>query len=327
MPCKIFSLLFTVVFLVNCQAQTVTGSWYGKAEVMMQGSYNNYLTELIIKQKGDEVEGIFGYYFKDSYQRFFFRGKYNVKTREVLINNLPVLFYLSSGPNGIECPMHFEALLMVSQAASTLRGTFYTEEKYKYTCPELRVNLMMDINEKNQDSILRNTTAGKKFWKPQQDDFIVSNPSRNEKKTMGGDSTLTNVSEVTVAKDSISHMKLIEVFAKRKNTYSKEILVHSDSVRISFYDNGDIDGDSISVFLNNQPVLVKQELSSRALNIYVSLDSTKSINEISMFANNLGKYPPNTALMLVSDGVNRHELYLSSSLSQNASVRLRRKKN
>jgi len=293
----------------------------------MQGSYNNYLTELIIKQKGDEVEGIFGYYFKDSYQSFFFRGKYNVKTREVLINNLPVLFYLSSGPNGIECPMHFEALLMVSQAASTLRGTFYTEEKYKYTCPELRVNLMMDINEKNQDSILRNTTAGKKFWKPQQDDFIVSNPSRNEKKTMGGDSTLTNVSEVTVAKDSISHMKLIEVFAKRKNTYSKEILVHSDSVRISFYDNGDIDGDSISVFLNNQPVLVKQELSSRALNIYVSLDSTKSINEISMFANNLGKYPPNTALMLVSDGVNRHELYLSSSLSQNASVRLRRKKN
>ncbi|HEX6213542.1 MAG TPA: hypothetical protein VFZ38_01925, partial [Vicinamibacterales bacterium] len=89
---------------------------------------------------------------------------------------------------------------------------------------------------------------------------------------------------------------------------------------------GDIDGDSISVLLNNQPVLVKHELNSRALNIYLALDSTKTVNELSMFADNLGKFPPNTALMLVSDGINKHEVYLSSSLTQNATVRLRRKK-
>ena len=293
---------------------------------MLQGNFNNYLAELIIKQKGDEVEGIFGYYFKDSYQSFFIRGKYNAKTREVIIKNIPILFYLSNRSNDMECPMNFEGLLMVSQAASTVKGSFYTEEKYKYTCPELRINFVMDANEKNQDSILKNTTAGKKFWKPQQEDFIVSTPTGEQSKTIGGDLTFTNTSEVAAAKDTLSHMKLVEVFGKRKKTYSKEIEVVSDSVRISFYDNGDIDGDSISVFLNNQPVLVRQELSSRALNIYLALDSTKSINEISMFANNLGKYPPNTALMLVSDGVNRHELYLSSSLSQNASVRLKRKK-
>ncbi|HEU4609832.1 MAG TPA: hypothetical protein VFS31_17050, partial [Chitinophagaceae bacterium] len=109
-------------------------------------------------------------------------------------------------------------------------------------------------------------------------------------------------------------------------TYMQDLDIEGDSVRISFYDNGDIDGDSISVFLNHEPILVKQELSSRALNIYVALDQSREVNEISMLAENLGKYPPNTALMVVTDGKHRYEVYLSSSLSQNASVRLRRVK-
>lgn len=312
---------------MEIHAQTVTGSWYGRADVMMQGAHSNYLTELIIKQKGDEVEGVFGYYFKDTYQSFFVRGKYDIRTREVYIKNLPLLFYLSSGPDGIECPMHFEGTLMVSQVTSTLRGTFYTEEKYKYTCPELRVNFAMDYNEKNQDSILRTSVAGKKFWKPQDEDFIVTNPSGSETKTVTGDVAVNNAAETDTAQYELVQKKLVDAFGRRKNTFSKELEVASDSVRISFYDNGDIDGDSISVFLNHLPVLVKKELTSRALNIYLALDSTKDVNEVSMFAENLGKFPPNTALMLVSDGINRYEVYLSSSLTQNAAVRLRRKKN
>jgi hypothetical protein len=73
-------------------------------------------------------------------------------------------------------------------------------------------------------------------------------------------------------------------------------------------------------------VLANQELSSRSLNIYLALDTLSEINEISMFADNLGRIPPNTALMIVSDGINRHEIYLSSSLTQNGAVRLKRKR-
>ena len=325
MASKIF-LSFILLISLHSQSQTVTGSWYGTADVMMQGAHSNYLTELVIKQKGDEVEGVFGYYFKDSYQSFFIRGRYDKKSRQVSIKNLPVLFYLSSGPDGIECPMHFQGTLLVSQVTSTLKGTFYTEEKYKYTCPELRVNLSMDFSEKNQDSILKNTVAGRKFWKPQQSDFIVSNPSGTETKTVTQDVTVNNSANIEVETSQAAVQQLMEAYGKRKNTYGKDIIVESDSIRISFYDSGDIDGDSISVLLNNHPVLVKHELNSRALNIYLALDSTKTVNELSMFADNLGKFPPNTALMLVSDGINKHEVYLSSSLTQNATVRLRRKK-
>src|SRR6476646_6823602 len=89
------------------QAQSVTGSWYGKADVIAGGINNNYLTELILKQKGDDVEGIFGYYFKDSYESFFIRGTYNKGTRELNIKNLPMLFYRATTRNGVECPMNF----------------------------------------------------------------------------------------------------------------------------------------------------------------------------------------------------------------------------
>jgi len=60
--------------------------------------------------------------------------------------------------------------------------------------------------------------------------------------------------------------------------------------------------------------------------MYMILDSTREINLIDMFAENLGTIPPNTALMIVSDGKNRFEVFMSSSLTQNAMVRIRKKK-
>jgi hypothetical protein len=312
------SSLFLSIF---ANAQSPKGSWYGKADVLVAGASSNYLTEFVLKQKGNEVEGIFGYYFKDSYQSFFVRGTYNRKSRVVTIKNLPMLFYAAETRNGIECPMNFEGTLMVSKAASTIKGSFYTEPKYKYTCPELRVTLQMDINEKNQDSVLSNTVAGKKFWKPQEEDFIVTNIAKNDTSIRTADVTVNHPASVQPQQAE----RLIAEFKERKNTYNKDLYVSSDSIRLSFYDNGDIDGDSISVFLNANPVLVKQEITSRALNLYLTLDKNREYNEISMFADNLGNFPPNTALMIISDGVTQHELYLSSSLTQNASVRIRRK--
>jgi hypothetical protein len=320
-------LIFSTLFIFNISsAQNISGSWYGKADVMIQGSHNNYLTELILKQKGNVVEGIFGYYFKDSYQSFFIRGTYNAKTRAVSINKIPIIFHGSVNRNGFECPMDFYGILMVSRLKNTVQGSFYSIEKYKYTCPDLRVTFVLDVKE-DQDSVLKTSVAGKKLWQPQQEDFVISSTQTNQRTNIGPaevapvktDSLSTNLHEET-------KKRLVEKFVQRKNIYSRDIEIESDSVRISFYDNGDIDGDSISVFLNKQPVLARQELSSRSLNLYVALDTLLDINEVSMFADNLGRIPPNTALMVVTDGINRHEMYLSSSLTQNGTVRLKRKK-
>ena len=94
----------------------------------------------------------------------------------------------------------------------------------------------------------------------------------------------------------------------------------------AYHDNGIVDGDSISVFFNKEPVATHQLLSERGIVFYAVLDTVKEYNEISMFAENLGSIPPNTALMVLTDGVNRHEIFLSSSLTQNATIRIRRKR-
>jgi hypothetical protein len=188
--------------------------------------------------------------------------------------------------------------------------------------------MLMDATESNQDSTILNTVAGKKFWKPQEEDFVIQATNNQTSDTTPELHTVASV-QVPNAPAPISvetDKALVAAFGSRNNIYEKDLEVIDDSIRVSFYDNGDVDDDTISVFLNKKPVLIKRGLTSRALNIYIGLDSTKEINELSMFADNLGKFPPNTALMIIYDGLNRYELYLSASLKQNASVRLRRPK-
>lgn len=433
---KIFFWITALVLTHQSMGQSASGSWYGKADVATQGSHSNYLTELTLKQKGSDVEGVFAYYFKDTYQSFYVRGKYNSNTREVTIPNLPMLLYASTSRNGIECPMSFVGKLMVSQAKSTMNGSFYSSDKYKYTCPELKVTFTMDRSESTSTTVLRNMAVGQRFWKPQEEDVVVeagkkevpvtaavekadtatkvtekaaeetgtavvrtdslkkeeiakagSAPVKKEEETMvkreNGPAkkvltkeeeaaekqaelvrqgelakkeaeeeakslpperkpvpgskvqvpvpvtkTLTpaenNGTRAAIASDMAE--KLTEAFKKRKNVYNKDLEVESDSIRITFYDNGDIDGDTISVFLNGEAVLTNQMITDRGTNIYLKLDNMKTMNEISMFAQNLGKFPPNTALMVVTDGNTRYEVYLSSSLTSNATVRIKKKK-
>ncbi|WP_315816093.1 hypothetical protein [Paraflavitalea speifideaquila] len=82
----------------------------------------------------------------------------------MIIPGLSMFHYSSNTRNGIECPMGFYGKLMVSQAKSTLSGSFITEPKYKYTCPELRTSFTLD--NANQDSLLNNMVTGKRSGSP-----------------------------------------------------------------------------------------------------------------------------------------------------------------
>jgi hypothetical protein len=324
--------LFYIALLVAAptilRSQTISGAWYGRADVDLTGMYNNYLTELVIKQKGTRVEGIFGYYFRDKYQSFLIHGRYNPKTREITILNLPVIYYGSNSTiNSIDCMTNFRGILITSRMGTRLMGTFYHDGKYKYMCPDLKVNYMLDVDDKSQDSSAV-MAARAQIWKPQADDNVV-----DEVKAAAPDSAVLapvvrpDSAVLAAAQQMVTDsLKLAETFAKRKAVLNRELLVESDSVRLSFYDNGEIDGDSISVFVNHQLVLSHQGLEAKAFNIYLHLDSTRELTEVSMFAENLGSIPPNTALMIVTDGKNRYEVFLSSSLTENATVELRRKR-
>lgn len=93
-----------------------------------------------------------------------------------------------------------------------------------------------------------------------------------------------------------------------------------DSVKFALYDNGEIDDDTASVYLNDSLIIEKQRLSAQPIEFYVSFDKTKRIQKIKLFADNLGSIPPNTALLVLTTRKNRYLITLSSNYSQNGSV-------
>jgi hypothetical protein len=341
-------LLFIIFSSFTAQAQKVTGYWYGQANVEMSGIQNNYLTELIISQKGNKVKGFFGYYFKDVYQSFVVKGSFDPKTRKLIINDIPIIYFrTNSTMNSVDCITSFYGTLRVSKVKTELNGYFYRDKKYTYTCPDLRVSYTLFSEAKVTDSIFKDMTSTRSFWKPQPPapDMVKGNDAKQvaemeamEEKTAPVKKQIDS-SAFTAAEKKPSPLLLVqpvvqadiikinEDFRKRKLIVSKQIEVASDSVRLSFYDNAEVDGDSISVFLNGKLVVAHQGLTERAFNVYVLLDSSLPVNEVSMFAENLGKYPPNTALMVISDGDKRYETYLSSDFKGNATIRLKLRRN
>jgi hypothetical protein len=370
---KSLKLLLIIFSAYTVHAQTVTGYWYGQANVEMSGIQNNYLTELIISQKGTHVKGFFGYYFKDVYQSFVVKGTFDPGTRKLVINDIPIIYFkTNSTENSVDCILSFYGTLHVSKVKSELVGYFYRDKKYTYTCPDLRVNYTLYTEAKVEDSIFKDMTSTRSFWKPQPPipDVVKSNDAKQESEmaavpdaavsnppvattavvTAAGKKPDASATTATAKKSSPSEtaisektnsapvsisqpvvptdiLKINEDFKKRKQIVSKQIEVSSDSVRLSFYDNAEVDGDSISVFLNGKLVIAHQGLTERAFNIYVQLDSSLDVNEVSMFAENLGKYPPNTALMVISDGEKRYETFLSSDFKGNATIRLKLRRN
>lgn len=314
-------LISCLFFAMQTKAQTLAGSWFGKADVVLDGTFNNYLTQLIIKQKGNKVEGIFGYYFRNGYQSFYIKGTYDPKTRQVSIPDIPVVFYKENSIDGVTCNMSFEGTLRVSKVGSFVRGNFLSDGKYKYTCPELRVLFSLD-SLVQEDSVI-NEGLAKKVWQPSVEDVIVMDDEDGPEIRRA--TNLPGLARETIKGPSLDANSLISRFKQRQTIVTSEVQVQSDSIRVSFYDNGDIDGDSISVFLNGTPVLEKQMISAKATTIYIKLDPSKEFHDLAMFAENLGRIPPNTALMVVYDGDTPQEVFLSSNLQQNGSVRIKRK--
>jgi hypothetical protein len=108
---------------------------------------------------------------------------------------------------------------------------------------------------------------------------------------------------------------------QRKNELVKEILVDTGSIKLDFYDNGQIDGDTISVYVDNMPVVSNQMLTAKPVTSYVIINLRRPIQEVIMVGENLGSIPPNTALMIVTAGEKRYQLYLTSDEKKNAMVR------
>ena len=114
--------------------------------------------------------------------------------------------------------------------------------------------------------------------------------------------------------------------ANRKTVVQQTVNFSSDSLQLSLYDNGEIDGDTVSVLMNGQLILSRQGLGIKAIKHTIYIPPNVNTVEMVMYAETLGAIPPNTGLLVIRDGKDLYEVRFSGDLQKNASIVFNRKK-
>ncbi len=166
------------------------------------------------------------------------------------------------------------------------------------------------------------------------DSMLVKTDTRKKEPSVSINSSeikKDNTSEITVKnkmKPADLGINNAAAFAtERKSEISQIVNFKSDSLELVLYDNGEVDGDTVSVLLNNRVIIAKQGLLAVAYKkkIYIPENAGDSI-VLTLYAENLGKYPPNTGLLIIHDGDDSYQVHFTADLQTNASVILKRKR-
>lgn len=311
---KYLSILFLLSTLVAAialpaKAQSVAGKWYGIGNVATADATNNYLCEFILTQSNNKVSGYFNYFFRNGYFSTKIKGTFNSTTRQLKLQPVPILFHQTINTAlGVENMMTGIFTLMASRKETVLLGSFISDELHAYTNLPIQIRFKK-IPDTEPDLKERIKIASK-------EEAIEMTETTSSPQNIMVQPKATTITETA--------KKLLSM---RRTELVRTLDVADDSVRIDLYDNADPDDDSVSVFYNNELVQYKQILSAQTpIRFYVKVDSVSTHNDLLMYAENLGKVPPNSAIMIITDSKHRYEVPLISTYQKTAAVRLRKVK-
>jgi hypothetical protein len=113
----------------------------------------------------------------------------------------------------------------------------------------------------------------------------------------------------------------------RKTEFIRTIDFKSDSLTLTLYDNGIVDGDTVSVVLNDQVIIPKLGLTEEAYRKVIKIPPGLGDSlQLVIYAENLGSIPPNSGLLIVEDGSDRYKVGFEGDMKKSSAVRLRRKR-
>jgi hypothetical protein len=137
--------------------------------------------------------------------------------------------------------------------------------------------------------------------------------------------TTKKITIAPVIKKTLTDKKIFtpEILKTRENELARTITVNTEEVTIRLYDNGEIDDDTISVFVDKQLMLSHKRLSATAITLTLKFNADNKEHEVVMVAENLGRIPPNTSLMVITAGDKRYQVQITSTEQKNALVRFK----
>jgi hypothetical protein len=305
-----------IIITTSTRAQSVTNNWYGVGTVYLPNSSNNYMVEVILNEKNSKVTGVFNYYFRDSLFSNKIEGTFYKATNRLTLGKQNIIFHRSNDTKiGVDCPMYGEFTLRNSRVETELKGVLYADINHQYTCPDINFVLKKGI-----DIVPIKKEAYTILPKKNKEAIVILPRKPSVINTSKSDTAVVTKK----APETINPKQLL--YFNRQKVYTQELDIQSSSIRVELYDNGQIDYDSVSLYLNDKLVLGSTVLTHNAITITLPLNDSLEFNELSMFADNLGLIPPNTAALILYDGKVRHEIMMMSDLNRNATIKLKRKK-
>lgn len=134
-------------------------------------------------------------------------------------------------------------------------------------------------------------------------EILPSSPDNNSAK---------NVAKIVKPED-------LEELNSREIITKQEIKSKEEQIRIRIYDNSMVDGDIISLNWNGEWILRYFKVVKVPKEIILNLK--KGENTLVMHAENLGKYPPNTAAIQIDRGSKQEVIILNSTMGSSEALR------
>jgi hypothetical protein len=323
LSCTIHQLLF---------GQAITGFWKGKTG---KGLFPQKV-EVKLILRGDSIAGTSYYYeSKNRYVRYSVKGYFNVMDNTVVWWDDQLIADKSYRAQ----PMHSEAdfncpgegVMKLDGKAQPANGEGTMETHLQKTeapvfedeWDELIANYTIGSNNPYIIDSVKAIALNKKMVKEEVPVIapVINTPAKPVKNAEKK-SVPTIVKEDRPAIDEAKPLTSLEKFSTRKKEFTTEIAVLADSIEINFYDNAEIDGDTISIYLDNRLIYQNVGLSDRAFTIKLARNQLQPISELVMVAENLGSIPPNTSLMVAYVKEQRYEARLQSTENSSAMIRL-----
>lgn len=341
-------ILFLLILLSfgHTHAQKIDGQWRGYFDDngnigINNGGNTEYILELEID--GSSVTGYSYSYFSNRkyYVICSLKGTYNKSTKSLkVIETARIKGYTPL--DWTDCLQIHNLKYQKEDNIEKLVGTWAMAPGQRGNCGSGATVLTRKTMSKN----LPNYNKGKSNTAPESTTPITKvSPSDKPKdksnvpsvKTVPTDNTAPkNVKPTEDAKNTIppvadkkpEEKKITDEkkdasidISKRDTKVLKTIEIERETFKVDLYDNGEIDGDTISLFYNGRLLLSHKKLTDKPITLTLNATDAKDINELTMYAENLGSIPPNTALMIVTDGDNRYEVRISSDLQKSGTIR------